>query len=83
ELTRAWAEEGALDPEAVRARGTSPSLSRRRAVRTGAGLRRNPGAAEFLGRSGLPVEVFGCAELPSDLQLQLAQVLKKGPPLPV
>ena len=39
--------------------------------------------AEFLGRSGLPLEVFGYAELPADLQLQPALVLKEAPPLPV
>jgi len=86
ELTRAWAEDGAPDPRAVRAlrerldeylegRPADPALV------CGGSLR--PLLAEFLGRSGLPLEVFGYAELPPDLQLQPALVLKESPPLAV
>ncbi len=86
ELTRAWAEEGAPDPEAVRTlvehlEAYLQDGPPEPALVCGGSLR--PLLAEFLGRSGLPLEVFGYAELPADLQLQPALVLKKGPPLPV
>jgi len=86
QLTRAWAEDGAPDPAAIRwlrerldvylaAEPPDPALV------CGGTLR--PLLAEFLGRSGLPLDVFGYAELPPDLQLQPALVLKEAPPLPV
>jgi flagellar biosynthesis protein FlhA len=86
ELTRAWAEDGAPDPEAVKLLRERLEAYLERgpaepALVCGGALR--PLLAEFLGRSGLPLEVFGYAELPTDLQLQPALVLKEAPPLPV
>jgi flagellar biosynthesis protein FlhA len=86
DLTRAWVEQGAPDPGAVRALRESLAAylemgPAEPALVCGGSLR--PLLAEFLGRSGLPLEVFGYAELPPDLQLQPALVLKETPPLPV
>jgi flagellar biosynthesis protein FlhA len=86
QLARTWVEDGAPDPAAIRSLrerldGYLAAGHADPALVCGGALR--PLLAEFLGRSGLPLDVFGYAELPADLQLQPALVLKEAPPLPV
>jgi len=87
ELTRTWLEAAVPDPaEAVILRervedylASGPPAPA--SVLCGGALR--PVLAEFFGRCGLPVEVYGYAELPPEMQVKTALVVKKQPPLPV
>ena len=86
DLTRCWAMAGEPDPAAAavlreRIEHYLASAPKEPVLLCGGVLR--PALAEFLSRCSLPIEVLGFAELPPDMQLQPALVVKKPAPLPV